>query len=228
MKRYGKVGFPLLYFPTSAGDCSEFGSYGLEDDFAPWIRAERVQVFSMDGHGPDTLFNPDLEPARRIETYAAFEQSVANTLLPSLLEETGADTIGVVGASYGAFVAANLLFKQYERVEIACGLGGVYQMWHRLDGYHDDAVYFHTPLEYMPRLEDEAILSGIRRTRGLVMYGAQDDEWLETTYQMQTVLREKRIPHTVDVWSSPANHHEHWWKQQVRHFLARHFPLSPK
>ena len=127
----------------------------------------------------------------------------------------------VVGVSYGAFVAANLLFKHPAAVRLACGLGGVYGMGHRLDGYHDDLVYFHTPLEYLPRLDDAAILESIRSTGGLVLFAAEDDEWLESTTRMAAVAAKKQLPHSVDVWPSPATHHETCWRRQLEEFLKR-------
>ncbi len=221
--RYGTTGDALIYVPSSGGDETEFERYGLHHETAPWVDRGRLQIFSIDGCGPSTLFDHSLGPAERIGRYAAFERHAAEELLPWVEELVGGVEIGVAGASYGAFVAANLLFKQYTRVRVACGLGGVYQMWHRLDGYHDDSVYFHTPLEYLPRLNDPEILEGIRSTHGITMFGAENDPWLPNTHQLTRVLQEKRLPHNTEIWPAPANHHQHWWRRQFPTFLTRHY-----
>ena len=221
--RFGDHGAPLLYLPTSEGDQGEFERYGMHLDCARWIDSGAVQIFSIDAGGPRSLFDDRLPPPERMARYAAFERYAAEEVLPWIESLTGSAGLAVIGASYGAFMAANLLFKHYDRVQLACGLGGVYGMWHRLDGFHDDDVYFHTPLEYVPRLAEGAILDSIRRTSGLVMFGAERDVWLESTRRMQRVLAERSLPHEIEIWPAPADHHERWWKLQLRRFLERRF-----
>ncbi|MCP3979297.1 MAG: hypothetical protein GY716_08215 [bacterium] len=219
--RYGDRGTPVLYIPTSGGDETEFERYGMPEVCAPWIDAGKIQVLSIDGFGPRTLFDDALDPTKRFAAYARFERYAVDELLPHIRQETGVERPVVLGASYGALVAANLIFKHPERIDMACGLGGVYGMWHRLDRHHDDDVYFHTPLEYMPPLADERILAAIRATRGISIYAAGSDEWLHSSLDMVRVLRERRLPHRVEVWPSPASHDEYWWRMQLRQFLAR-------
>jgi esterase/lipase superfamily enzyme len=219
VRRYGSAGVPLLYLPSSEGDEREFANYGLPALVAPWVQAHRAQVFTIDGSGRTTLFDDALPPVERIRHYARFERYVVDELLPWIETQTGEARITAIGASYGAFVAANLLFKHPRRVDRVCGLGGVYGLWHRLDGHHDLEVYFHTPLEYLPRMEDPTLLEAIRATRGMALFGAEADPWLWATQQLQCVLQEKNLPHTCVVWPAPAHHHEHWWSRQFREFL---------
>ena len=80
--------------------------------------------------------------------------------------------------------------------------------------------------EITPRLEDEPILAAIRDTRGVALYAAEDDEWLSSTMRFCEVLRRKELPHTLSVWPAPADHHEHWWKLQLRRFLETRWPLG--
>jgi esterase/lipase superfamily enzyme len=223
LHHYGEAGPPLIYVPSSGGDEREFERYGMPEGCAEWIDAGRVQVVSVDGRGPHHFWSDDTPPAARIAGYAGFERYVAEELLPWVARATGRDDIAIAGCSYGGHVAANLLFKHPDRIRVACGIGGVYGLWHRLDGHHDEDVYFHTPLEYLPNLEEPDLLNAIRRTGGLVMYAAADDGWLESSLRMATVLRDKKIPHELEVWPSPADHHERWWREQLPRFLDRWF-----
>ncbi len=221
--RYGTQGVPVVYLPSSDGDETEFASYGLDTVCASRIDDGRLQVFSIDARGSQTLFDRDLSPHERMQGYACVERYAACELLPWIEEETGRPRVVLVGTSYGAFLGANLLLKYAVRVERLCGLGGVYEMWHRLDGHHDDEVYFHTPFEYLPRLTDPAILDGIRQTAGFTLYAAADDPWLSETTQLARLLDDKSIPHTVAIWPAPADHHEQWWRRQLGDFLSSQF-----
>lgn len=220
--RYGHWGPALVYVPSSAGDHRELAAYGFDAVCAPWIEAGRVQVFAIEGYGPQGLFSDVLPPVERIRRYARFERYAATELLP-WVRATAANHVGVIGASYGGFVAANLLFKHPRALRVAGGLGGVYGLWHRLNGHHDDDVYFHTPLEYLPRLQDPAILEAIRATRGIDLYGAADDPWLWATRDLARALAERGLPHHVEIWPSPADHHERCWARQLARFLERHY-----
>lgn len=223
LRRYGHRGAPLVYLPSSGGDHTEFERYGMPGICRPWIDAGRLQVVAIDARGPHGLWNDVMPPAERMRAYASVERYAVEELLPWIARETGRERVTVVGVSYGAFLAANLLFKHAARIERVCGLGGVYGLWHRLDGHRSDDVYFHTPLEYLPNLDDPALLGAIRATRGIDLYAAADDEWLDSSLRLRHVLRVKRLPHTIDVWPAPASHHERWWRPQLGAFLQRRF-----
>lgn len=219
--RYGDRGPPLVYLPTSAGDHTEFEQYALPDDCASWIDEGRVQFFSLDAMGPRGLFDDSLPPRERIGRYAAFESYAIDEALPWVRSLAGSGDLGVVGASYGAFAAANLYLKCPGTVRVACGLGGVYSMDHRLTGQVADDARRHAPLVYLPAMEDEATLAALRSTRGFHLFGAENDLWLESTYRFAGALAARRIPHRLDLWPAPADHHESWWKRQIRVFLDR-------
>jgi len=222
MLRYGKRGVPLLYLPSSDGDEHEFVRYGMHGDLSPWLDTGRLRVYAVDGAAPRHLWNETISPAERIRRYARFERALAGRMLPSIVEETGAPPL-VVGASYGAFVAANLLLKYPSRVSGACGLGGVYDLRHRLDGYHDDDVRSHTPLEYVPGLDDATTLAGIRASDGIVLFSGDRDEWRDSTLRMAAALGDRRLPHVLDIWHGPVDHHERWWRRQLLALIAHRF-----
>ena len=221
--RYGERGRPLVYVPTSEGDHREFCTYGFPEVARPWIDMGRTQVFAIDGWGPRSWFDDGLAPVERVRRYACFEKYSVEELLPWVAAVSGRADVAAMGASYGAMVCANWILKHPGKVGLACGFGGVYGLWHRLAGYHDLDVYYHTPLEYLPRLDDPAILSAIRATSGLDLFAAVDDPWFDSSERLRIVLQDKGIPHRWDVWPSPADHHENWWAEQLRAFLERRF-----
>jgi esterase/lipase superfamily enzyme len=226
LRRFGTGGLPLVYVPSSGGDVEEFERYGMPEVIAPWSGGGRVVVYAIDGWARHALWNERIPAPERMRAHARYERYVAEELLPWIRERSEGDLPLIVGCSYGAFVAANMLFKYPDRVRGACGLGGVYGMWHRLDGHHDDDVYFHTPLEYLPRLDDPAILAAIRRTEGLALFAAARDEWLWSTRRMLDVVKNRRLPHSIDVWPPPANHHQRWWREQLAVCLRRRLGAS--
>ncbi len=53
-------------------------------------------------------------------------------------------------------------------------------------------------------------------------FGAGADPWLPQTHQLRAVLKRKQLPHTVEIWPAPADHHERWWKGQLQRFLEHY------
>lgn len=218
--RYGDRGRPLLYLPTSGGNEDEFERYGLPEDCASWIEAGRVQVFSVDGFGPRGLFDDALPPEERLDAYGRFERYAIDELLPWIASVTGDPRLELLGASYGAFVAANLFLRAPGAVQVVCGMGGVYSMEHRLLGLPEDATRSRMPLHQVRRIGRES-LATLRATGGFQLFGAENDPWLPSTYQFARALEEQAILHRLDIWRAPADHHERWWKEQTRVFLER-------
>ena len=89
----------------------------------------------------------------------------------------------------------------------------------RLDG----AIYFNSPLDYLPGLTDEGTLQDIRRLRMVICcgQGAWEDEMLWETRALESVLRGKSIGAFVDYWGTDVSHDWPWWRRQMSHFLPQ-------
>ena len=59
-----------------------------------------------------------------------------------------------MGASLGAYHAANTLFRYPHRVKRCYALSGVYDLKRFMNGLYDDNFYFHNPVDYMANLDD--------------------------------------------------------------------------
>ena len=222
--RRGERGEVWIYLPTSGGDAGEWGRYGFDALIEPHVAAGRLQLWTFDACGPTTLFDPRLDPPGRIAAYARFERELRDGVVPFIQQAVEAAPLHWIGASYGAFVLANVWAKRPDCVASATALGGVFEMWHRLDGFHDDDVYYHTPLEFLPRLGDELTLHRMRSAGPFKLFAAQDDPWLDSTYQFISVLRGQGLPYTLDLWAAPHRHHETTWSAQLNKWLAQRFP----
>jgi esterase/lipase superfamily enzyme len=219
---HGRSGAPLVYVPTSAGDRFELERYGMDRDLAPWIENGKIQVLSIDGHGPTTLFSDELPRPARMPAYARFERALVDELAVEVARLAGSPRFLWVGASYGAFVVANVFLKRPDRVEAACGLGGVYGLWHRHEGCADATSRAHTPLDYVTKIDVPTRLEAIRRTGGMRLYAGSRDEWRDSTDRFASGLAERCLPHEVRWWHD-ADHHEHWWRRQLLELVHDRF-----
>jgi esterase/lipase superfamily enzyme len=84
-------------------------------------------------------------------------------------------------------------------------------------------VYFKSPLQYLPGLEDPWYLERLRRAAiaFVVGQGAWEDGMLADTRAMEAILSAKGIPAIVDYWGHDVNHDWPWWRQMLPHYLER-------
>jgi esterase/lipase superfamily enzyme len=83
------------------------------------------------------------------------------------------------------------------------------------------AVYYNSPLSYLPGLVNGWYLDWYRRSRIIVCVGqgAWEHEAIEDTRGLDALLHEKSIPAWVDYWGFDVNHDWPWWYKQMNHFL---------
>jgi esterase/lipase superfamily enzyme len=138
-------------------------------------------------------------------------------------ELSGRHTVWASGCSMGAYHSANLFFRHPDMVDGLLAISGVYRPVRFVGSYTDDAVYFNSPLYYLPNLEDPWFLDRYRRARIVfcVGQGAWEDDMVADTRAMQEVLEAKAIPATFDYWGHDVNHDWPWWRQMLPHHVGR-------
>ena len=62
--------------------------------------------------------------------------------------------VAVCGASLGAYHAANIAFRHPDAVSHLISLSGAFDISSFFDGYYDDNIYFNSPYDYLPNIDD--------------------------------------------------------------------------
>ena len=153
---YGHWGPPMLVFPTSGGDEWEMDRQGMIGALADFIDAGRVKVFTVNANSGDAFYNKGAHPFHRSYMQAQYDAYVRFEVVPFIRRHCQSDDIGIatMGASLGAYHAANSLFKHPDVFRRCYALSGVYDMKRFMDGLYDDNFYFNNPVDYMSQLDD--------------------------------------------------------------------------
>jgi len=87
---------------------------------------------------------------------AQYDAYVRHEVVPFIRHHCQSDdiTIATMGASLGAYHAANSLFKHPDVFRRCYALSGVYDMKRFMDGFYDDNFYFNNPVDYMSQMDD--------------------------------------------------------------------------
>jgi len=223
LRVYGHDGRPVLAFPSQNGRFWDFEGWGMVDACGGLIEAGRMRLVAIDGIDWQSWTNESSHPADRARRHEAYDRYVVDEVVPFVNEGLGWATAWTTGASMGAYHAANLLFRHPQQFDGLVAMSGLYQLRRFIGDYVDDAVYFNSPLLFLPSLDNEDLLQRIRAARIAIAVGqgAWEDEMLEDTRSLDWVMRVKSIPAIVDYWGHDVNHDWVWWRQMLPYYLDR-------
>lgn len=215
VKRVGHWGPGFIYFPTCGGDPNEFFRYGMQHDIGGWIEGGKVQVFCVGSLNMETWYNGALHPYHRARWAEGYNQYILQEVVPFVRGITGNPFLGMMGASFGGYTVANLMLKRPDLFDLAVAMSGVFKVDDLLGGYHDDTVYFNSPLEYLRHMSDPWFYDRMRDGRTLWLQCGANDICRRDNDEFHDLLTWKGVPHRYDVWDPPCDHHEYWWKKMI-------------
>jgi esterase/lipase superfamily enzyme len=220
---YGHDGRPVVAFPSQDGRYTDVEGFGLVESIAHLIEAGRMRLVAVDGVDWQSWTNASAHPADRARRHEAYDRHIAHEIVPWVRERTGWATAWATGASMGAYHAANVVFRHPDRFDGLIAMSGVYQMADFTDGHVDETVYLHSPLFYLPNLDDPWYLDRLRTAKIAIVVGqgAWEEPMLTQTRILREILAAKGIPAIVDEWGRDVDHDWPWWRRMLPHYLER-------
>jgi esterase/lipase superfamily enzyme len=222
---YGHWGFALLMFPTAAADFLEYERFGLIDAIAHPIESGKCKVFSINSISQESWLNHDMHPYDKGVRHQQYNQYVVEEVLPFIWNHCyhGAPIV-TSGASLGAYHSVNTLLRLPHLIAGTVAMSGVYDLKAYTRGYFDENVYFNSPVDYMPNLTDEFLLSHLRGKHHIHLVagqGAHEDPG--SSSYLSHLLWEKGIPNELDLWGHDVPHDWPSWRRMLPHYLETRF-----
>ena len=96
-----------------------------------------------------------------------FDEYIHEEVFPFVYASTQSPGIPIstMGASLGAYHAANTLFRYPHQVKRCYALSGIYDLRAFMGGMYDENFYFHNPVDYLANLTIRGRTSSWRRAR---------------------------------------------------------------
>jgi len=225
---YGHWGMPFIVFPCSRGRFFDYQGMGMIDAIAGSIDAGKVKLFTVDSIDAESWYNFDISPKERNDRHGAYDRYITEEVIPFIRSHCGSPDQRVManGCSMGAYHAVNFFLKHPDVFEGVVALSGLYRLDRHefgLTGADLPAVYFNSPIDYLAGLDDQWFLETYRKRTIIVCVGqgAWENEAIEDTRALDSILREKTVPAWVDYWGYDVNHDWPWWYRQMNHFLGQ-------
>ena len=214
---YGHHGRPLLVFQSEQGRCSDYEDRGMIDAIAGLIEAGRVKVYSVDSYDAASWCDPNLPLEARAVQHGRFEDWIRNQVVPFIYDDCqGVLDVMVTGASFGAFHAANALFRRPDLFDAVIAMSGFYDLGpDYLHGYSDDNAFFNNPAWYLPGLGGDDLHKLQTACKILILTGQGAYEAPDASRFLSKILHSKAIPHFLDIWGHDVAHDWPWWLKML-------------
>jgi len=174
---------------------------------APKIERGEVQVFCPDAVDLESWYNKAIHPRQRVVRHIQYERYLLHEFLPLVRWKNQIPQLAVTGCSFGGYHAVNFSLKHPDLVAHCVSMSGAFDIHQFLDGYYDDDCYFNCPQDYLPNMSDDWFLSRYREMR-IVLGSADWDMCLNENVMLSDKLKQKGVPHWLDIW---GNHSRHDW-----------------
>ena len=218
----GHWGPPMIMFPTSGGDEEEYERQSLIGAIADLIDAGKVKAFCVNINHNDSFANRSAHPFHRSWMQRQYDAYIRHEVIPFIHQSCQSNVaVWTMGASLGAYHAANTLFKYPDVIKRCFALSGVYDMKRFMSGAYDDNFYFNNPVDYLANLADPWTIGHLASCDIHIVTGSGPWENSGDSYRLSRILSSRGIRHHLDDWGQLGGHDWPYWKRQMREYLTR-------
>jgi esterase/lipase superfamily enzyme len=217
---FGHAGAKVLVFPTSLGKYYEWEDRGMIGGLGEQLQRGWIQLFCVDSVDAESWYARWAHPGGRAWRHVQYENYLINEVVPLMWQKNDNSFTMTTGASFGAYHAANFAFRHPELVRRVIGMSGIYDIRGWTDGYHDDTIYFHNPVEYLPNEQEPWRLERLR-AMDIILVTGKDDPNRGGTEALSGILWSKGIGNALRLWDGWA-HDWPWWRDMIRLYIGGH------
>ena len=216
---FGENGTPVIIFPTLRGRFYEFEDQEIISLFQEEIENKELHFFCVDSVDSESWCNYDAHPSERPKRHGEYEKYIKEEVLPLVREKNLNENLILLGCDFGGYHAVNFSLRHPEIPTRCISVGGNFDIRQYMYGYFDDNSYYNSPLDFLPNLTDEAILSSIREHLKFIFGTGENDFALASNVQLSRIFDNKGISHWLDICRDGTGHGWQWWKEMLKKYL---------
>lgn len=217
---FGHAGARMLAYPTSQGRFFEWEDRGMAEALGQHLEEGWLQLICVDSVDAESWYARDKHPVQRAERQEEYERYVVQEVLPFSQQLNPNPFVLAAGASFGAYHAAALAFRQPWLVQRVVGMSGLYDIREQSDGYYDERIAAHNPSDFVRFVDDPRWLDAMRR-QDIILATGRDDAFRENNEWMSRVLWERGVGNALRLWDGWA-HDWPWWREMIVRYVGGH------
>ena len=208
---FGQGGRPLLAFPTSAGRFFDYENFGMVRALGDRLERDDVHLFCVDSVDAESFYATWKRPADRAVRHLEYERYIIEEVLPFIRWRNPFAYLAVTGNSFGGYHAVNFGLRHPDIVDRAMSLGGAFEMTSFFDGHYDENVYYNSPLDFLPGLQDPWFIHQYNHHCQLILSTGEWDVCRGSNEQLGGILAGKGIRHDLHVHQGMGHDWSYWF-----------------
>jgi len=214
---FGHAGAPMLVFPTSQGRFFEYEDRGMVNALAHHIEQGWVQLICLDSVDAESWYCGWCHPRGRLARHDQYERYVIDEVLPFVRSQNSNPFTMTHGCSFGAIHAMLFGLRHPAHFKRVLAFAGYYDITRFLDGYYDEEVHYHHPINMIQELQEGALAQQIRQLE-IIMAVGRDDDAAATNRALSDALWSKNIWHALRLWDG-WSHDWPFWRQMILQYI---------
>ncbi|MEM8530840.1 MAG: alpha/beta hydrolase-fold protein [Chloroflexota bacterium] len=215
---YGHAGAPMIVFPTSQGRFYQYEDSGMVGALYHHIRQGWIQLICVDSIDSESWYCDWAHPRGRLYRHDQYERYILEEVVPFIQNQNSNPFLMTHGCSFGASHALLIALRHPTYFRRVLAFAGYYDMSHFLDGYYDQEVYFHNPIDFVTGLQEGQLVRDIRQL-DIIMAIGRDDQAAWTNHLLSTALWNKGIWHAMRWWDGWA-HDWPYWHEMIQLYVG--------
>ncbi len=217
---FGHAGAPVIVFPTSQGRFYEYEDRGMVNTLRHHLEQGWIQLICLDSVDAESWYASHAHPRARLARHDQYERYVMHEVLPFIRSQNDNQFTMLHGCSFGACHAMLFALRYPTAFRRVLAFAGYYDMRRFLDGYHDEEVYYHNPVEMVQGMQPGQLVDDIRRL-DIIMAIGREDSAAHTNHQLSDALWSKNIWHAMRWWDGWA-HDWPYWQDMIVQYIGGH------
>lgn len=219
LRVYGQSGTPIIGLPTRGKKSGQWQEFGMTEAIAHQLENGYNQLFCIDSVDEESLLNENVEPPKRLMRQRQFESYIVEEVVPYIRQRNPINYIMAAGVDLGGYHAVNLGLKYPGEFNKVIGMSGLYDIRSFFGDFYNNDVYYNNPVDFVPNLNNQSLLSEIRKVDFRLVSFANDDH-KSSARLLAHIFRNKFIEHKLDVWDiSPEKEWNIWRKMLKTHII---------
>lgn len=170
-----------------------------------------IQLICLDSVDAESWYCGWCHPRGRLARHDQYERYVIDEVIPFVRAQNDNTFLMAHGCSFGAIHAVLFALRHPSIFRRVIAFAGYYDTTRFLDGYYDEEVHHHHPINMVQYLQEGQRAQDLRGIEFILAIG-RDDSAAWTNHELSEALWKQGVWHAMRWWDGWAHDWPYWHK----------------